>query len=69
MVTNPEQWLDPMHSAGINQFTFHWEAVDAKCGDNAVASLIDKVKAKGLRCGLAIKPETPVRFTNPLYCF
>ena len=57
MVSDPEQWLDPMHKAGINQFTFHLEAVG---GEKAIESLIEKIKEKGIRCGLAIKPKTPV---------
>lgn len=60
MVSDPEQWLDPMHKAGINQFTFHLEAVNAIGGEKAIESLIDKIKEKGIRCGLAIKPKTPV---------
>lgn len=60
MVTHPEQWLTPMHNAGINQFTFHFEAVNALGGEQAVHSLISKVKELRLRCGLALKPKTPV---------
>uniref|UniRef100_A0A914GX45 Ribulose-phosphate 3-epimerase n=1 Tax=Globodera rostochiensis TaxID=31243 RepID=A0A914GX45_GLORO len=60
MVTNPEEWLDPMHKAGVDQYTFHWEAANAFGGDEAVSALIDRVKSKGLRCGLSIKPKTPV---------
>jgi ribulose-phosphate 3-epimerase len=60
MVTNPEQWLDPMHKAGINQFTFHLEAVSANGGEEAIHVLINKIKERGIRCGLAIKPKTPV---------
>uniref|UniRef100_A0A1I8A366 Ribulose-phosphate 3-epimerase n=1 Tax=Steinernema glaseri TaxID=37863 RepID=A0A1I8A366_9BILA len=63
MVSKPEQWLEPMAKAGANQFTFHWEAVDADGGDAAVDALIEKVKKAGLKVGLAIKPKTemPVR--------
>ncbi|KAI1701079.1 ribulose-phosphate 3 epimerase family domain-containing protein [Ditylenchus destructor] len=60
MVTNPEQWLEPMAKAGASQFTFHLEAANALGGEPAVDSLIDKVKAIGMKCGVAIKPKTPV---------
>lgn len=58
MVSDPEQWLEPMRAAGANQFTFHYEAITG--GDVVVNSLIDKVKKSGLKCGLAIKPKTSV---------
>jgi ribulose-phosphate 3-epimerase len=52
MVTDPMKWVDDFAAAGASQFTFHIEAVeDAR----AVA---DAVKAKGMRCGIAIKPGT-----------
>ncbi|KHN86489.1 Ribulose-phosphate 3-epimerase [Toxocara canis] len=70
MVTHPEQWLIPMQRAGANQFTFHWEAVHAKGGDDAVSAAIKAVKQAGLKVGLAIKPKTPVetvlQFANDL---
>ncbi|KAI1730805.1 ribulose-phosphate 3 epimerase family domain-containing protein [Ditylenchus destructor] len=47
MVTNPEQWLEPMAKAGASQFTFHLEAVN-------------DLGATGMKCGVAIKPKTPV---------
>lgn len=60
MVSNPAKWLEPMSNAGIDQFTFHLESM----GDDASAvnSLIDRVKKAKLRCGLSIKPKTPVSF-------
>ncbi|MFH4975745.1 hypothetical protein AB6A40_002454 [Gnathostoma spinigerum] len=65
MVTNPKMWLNPMAKAGINQFTFHYEAEHANGGDDAIKSLIQQVKAANLRCGLAIKPGTPVEKLLP----
>uniref|UniRef100_A0A0M3HW43 ribulose-phosphate 3-epimerase n=1 Tax=Ascaris lumbricoides TaxID=6252 RepID=A0A0M3HW43_ASCLU len=47
--------------AGANQFTFHWEAVHAKGGDDAVYAAIRAVRRAGLKVGLAIKPKTPVQ--------
>ncbi|CAK5031291.1 unnamed protein product [Meloidogyne enterolobii] len=70
MVSNPEQWLIPMHKAGINQFTFHLEAPSFTGEDDKVFSLINKIKSLGLKCGMAIKPKTEVKdmlkFANEL---
>lgn len=65
MVSNPEQWLDPMRAAGANQFTFHYEAING--GDEVVSSLINKVKTTGLKCGLAINPKTSVKFCKHFF--
>jgi len=54
MVTEPRQWLEEMHDAGVHGFTFHIEATDDP------ASLVSEIKAKGMRAGVAIKPATPV---------
>jgi len=59
MVTDPMQWVDDMKSAGADCFTFHIEVV----GDIAV--LISKVKAAGMKVGIALKPNTPVSEVLP----
>uniref|UniRef100_A0A7E4V7P9 Ribulose-phosphate 3-epimerase n=1 Tax=Panagrellus redivivus TaxID=6233 RepID=A0A7E4V7P9_PANRE len=61
MVANPEQWLEPMAKAGASSFCFHYEAV----APEAVGPLIQKVKAAGLKVGLAIKPKTDVGLLLP----
>lgn len=60
MVSNPAQWVTSMKQAGASQFTFHFEAVNNQEDESAIHSLIDDIKTKGLKCGLAIKPKTPV---------
>ena len=62
MVTNPAQWVDDMASAGANIFTFHVE-VDAPTGDHK--PLIEAIKAKGMKVGIAIKPGTNIDTVNP----
>ena len=62
MVTNPAQWVDDMASAGANIFTFHVE-VDAPNGDHK--PLIEAIKAKGMKVGIAIKPGTNIDTVNP----
>ncbi|KAJ1965317.1 RIBULOSE-phosphate 3-epimerase [Dipsacomyces acuminosporus] len=54
MVSKPEQWVDDFASAGADLFCFHLEAT------SDASALIDKIHAKGMKAGLAIKPNTPV---------
>uniref|UniRef100_A0A8D8TU28 Ribulose-phosphate 3-epimerase n=1 Tax=Cacopsylla melanoneura TaxID=428564 RepID=A0A8D8TU28_9HEMI len=54
MVQNPEQWIEPMADANVDQYTFHVEPV------NDVPQVIRKIKEAGMKVGLAIKPKTPV---------
>ncbi|KAJ2080371.1 RIBULOSE-phosphate 3-epimerase [Coemansia sp. RSA 988] len=53
MVSNPEQWVDDFASAGADLFCFHYEATEDP------AALIEKIHAKGMKAGMAIKPKTP----------
>ena len=57
MVSNPAQWITDMKDAGADQFTFHLEATD---GEEETKAVIAQIKAAGMKCGLAIKPGTPV---------
>ena len=50
-----------MAAAGANTFTFHVEVNDG--GDHT--ELIKKIKGKGMKVGLAIKPGTPVDSVYP----
>ena len=61
MVMHPERWVDDMAAAGANTFTFHVEVNDG--GDHT--ELIKKIKGKGMKVGLAIKPGTPVDSVYP----
>uniref|UniRef100_A0AC34G2T8 Ribulose-phosphate 3-epimerase n=1 Tax=Panagrolaimus sp. ES5 TaxID=591445 RepID=A0AC34G2T8_9BILA len=65
MVSNPEQWLEPMKKAGATQFCFHYEAVQEKGGEEAVRTLIEKIRETGLKAALAIKPKTDVTVVLP----
>ncbi|XP_058065195.1 ribulose-phosphate 3-epimerase [Anopheles bellator] len=55
MVERPEQWIEPMADAGVQQYTFHIEPVMQK-----VPEVCRKVREAGMKVGLAIKPGTPV---------
>eukprot|EP00638_Chattonella_subsalsa_P015057 CAMPEP_0117852116 /NCGR_PEP_ID=MMETSP0949-20121206/22870_1 /TAXON_ID=44440 /ORGANISM="Chattonella subsalsa, Strain CCMP2191" /LENGTH=274 /DNA_ID=CAMNT_0005700197 /DNA_START=99 /DNA_END=923 /DNA_ORIENTATION=+ len=59
MVTHPEQWIDDMANAGASIFTFHIEA------EGNPAELIQKIKAKGMKVGISLKPGTPVEDVLP----
>jgi ribulose-phosphate 3-epimerase len=54
MVVKPEQWIEPMADAGVDQYTFHVEP----CFD--VPFVCRKVKETGMKVGLALKPGTGV---------
>lgn len=53
MVTFPEKWIDDMADAGATIFTFHLEAEGDK------SEIISRVKARGMKVGIALKPATP----------
>ncbi|XP_071443385.1 ribulose-phosphate 3-epimerase [Hetaerina americana] len=54
MVSNPEQWVEPMADANVDQYTFHYEA------SNDIPSLCRKIRDSGMKVGIGIKPNTPV---------
>ena len=62
MVTNPEKWIKDMADAGTDIFTFHVEVTD---NQEQLRSMIEEVKATGMKVGLAIKPGTPVESVFP----
>lgn len=53
MVERPQQWVEPMADAGVDQYTFHIEPVI-----NDVNDICRKVREAGMKVGLAIKPGT-----------
>ncbi|MBO5772573.1 MAG: ribulose-phosphate 3-epimerase [Clostridia bacterium] len=59
MIETPELFVDDYIKAGADVITFHLEA----CQDTA--SLIKYIKDKGVKCGLSIKPNTPVESLYP----
>lgn len=59
MVSNPLQWVDDMADAGADQYTFHIEAAD-DFGPDEAQKVIAAIKAKGMKVGIAVKPNTPV---------
>ncbi|MDD3237794.1 MAG: ribulose-phosphate 3-epimerase [Candidatus Gastranaerophilales bacterium] len=55
MIDNPEKYIDDFVGAGSDYITIHYEAV----GENTL-DLLKKIKEKGVKAGLSIKPKTPV---------
>ncbi|KAI9350287.1 D-ribulose-5-phosphate 3-epimerase [Obelidium mucronatum] len=59
MVSEPEKWVADFANAGANMFTFHVEA------HSDPAALIAKIKAAGMKAGVAVKPGTTVEQVLP----
>ncbi|KAJ2851227.1 RIBULOSE-phosphate 3-epimerase [Coemansia brasiliensis] len=59
MVSHPEQWVDDFADAGADLFCFHYEATkDPK-------ALIQRIHNKGMKAGMAVKPNTPIDVVYP----
>jgi len=73
MVTHPQKWVDDMAAAGANIFTFHIEIDtldtntnnDNNSNENEYIKLINNIKNKGMKVGIALKPNTPVTVVYP----
>ena len=52
MIDNPSNYFDDFIDAGADTLIFHYEASDNIRKD------LDHIKARNIKCGLAIKPET-----------
>jgi len=61
MVTNPMDYVDEFVKAGASGFTFHVEVAK----DNW-QELVHKIKAGGMRAGVALRPGTPIEEVFPL---
>ncbi|PAA71253.1 hypothetical protein BOX15_Mlig016569g1, partial [Macrostomum lignano] len=81
MVSKPRQWVQPMASAGANQYTFHLEPfcqigstgggsdssspVVGNVDTEACSECIRHIRENGMRVGLGISPDTPVHLVFP----
>ncbi|XP_073294104.1 ribulose-phosphate 3-epimerase, cytoplasmic isoform [Primulina huaijiensis] len=61
MVTNPLDYVEPLGKAGASGFTFHVEVSK----DNW-RELVQKIKSKGMRPGVSLKPGTCIEEVYPL---
>lgn len=61
MITDPWQYADAFLDAGADVFTFHVEV--AAQGD--ALALMDKVRERGAKAGMALNPDAPVERLEP----
>lgn len=59
MISKPIDYVDAFADAGADIITFHVEA------DSDIAATIEKVKARGIKVGLTLKPATPAEVVFP----
>ena len=60
MIASPERYSERFIDAGADILTFHYEAT------NDPASLLDKIRNRGVKAGISIKPGTSVDVLYPL---
>ncbi|KAK4754682.1 hypothetical protein SAY87_002786 [Trapa incisa] len=61
MVTNPLDYVEPLGEAGASGFTFHVEISKENWQE-----LVHRIKSKGMRPGVAVRPGTPIEEVYPL---
>lgn len=54
MISNPLKYIDAFVRAGSDMITFHYES------DSDPDMTIDAIKKAGVKCGISVKPGTPV---------
>ncbi len=63
MIENPTQYMDVFVDAGADVYTFHFEVFE---NHQAIIELANKIRAKGCKAGISIKPKTDVKVLEPL---
>lgn len=63
MVEDPDFFSDVFIDAGADMITFHSEALDNDF--HRIMALITKIKGRGVKVGLTVKPKTPVETLFP----
>ena len=66
MVEDPDFFSDIFIDAGAEMITFHAEAL--KNDFQRTMTLIRKIKSRGVKVGLSVKPKTPVETLFPFIC-
>ena len=59
MISEPLRYIDDFADAGADIITFHVES------DSDIKETIEKIKSRGVKAGLVVKPNTPVETVFP----
>ena len=59
MITEPEKYVEQFCDSGADIVTFHPDA------SKNVQLALDKIKAKGVKCGLVLNPDKPLSLVEP----
>ena len=59
MIIDPIRYIDNYANLGVQGITFHYEAA------KDIQAVIDKIRSRGLKVGMAIKPATQVKQILP----
>ena len=59
MVTHPQNYIDAFADAGADFITFHSEL------GGQVEAVIEQIKARGIKVGVALRPKTPISVVAP----
>ncbi|MDO4893150.1 MAG: ribulose-phosphate 3-epimerase [Eubacteriales bacterium] len=59
MISEPMRYIDDFADAGADIITFHIES------DSDIDKTIDKIKSRGIKAGLVLKPKTPAEAVFP----
>ena len=59
MISDPLRYIDDFADAGADIITFHIES------DSDIDKTIDKIKSRGIKAGLVLKPKTPAEAVVP----
>ena len=59
MISEPMRYIDDFADAGADIITFHLES------DSDIDQTIDKIKSRGIKAGLVLKPKTPAEAVFP----
>lgn len=56
MVVHPERWFEKLHQDGVQMVSFHLETAGCR-----TASFIDRLHSLGIKAGVAVDPNIPVK--------